>query len=75
MQSLHGSVGGSERSVPAHEGRRWVALDWGCEQVVPAEVEGVPVPVTDRVAVWRVHDEASDTLRVERATADPHGLA
>lgn len=59
----------------AGEGRSWVALDGGREEVVPAEVEGVPVPVTDRVTVWRVHDEPGDPLRVEGATSYPHGLA
>jgi len=59
----------------AREGRRWVALDGSREEVVPAEVQSVPVPVADRVPLWRVHDEPGDTLRVEGATTDPHGLA
>lgn len=59
----------------ARERRLWVALDGSREEVVPAEVEGVPVPVTDRVTLRRVHDEPRDTLGVEGATTDPNGLA
>jgi hypothetical protein len=47
-----------------------VPVDLLQEEVVPSKVERVTVPVADLMfAVRRVHDEASDTLRVVRPEA------
>lgn len=45
--------------------------DWGREEVLTAEVEAVPVLVSDGVSLGSVHDEAGDALRVERRASGP----
>lgn len=45
--------------------------DGNREEVLAAEIEAVPVLVSDGVSLGSVHDKAGDALRVERRASGP----